>query len=72
MTTPSKEALDLAETLVNHQWGVSAHRLALALDRYRTAGLQEALGILSEEGWLGNSRVRIRKLITNGIEEQGK
>jgi hypothetical protein len=66
---PSKEALDLAETLVNHQWGVSVHRLALALDRFRAAALQEALGILCDEGWLGQSRERIQNLINASLDD---
>lgn len=62
MPKPRPEALDLAETLVNHQFGVSVHTLALALDRYRDAALQEAVDILKDEGWLGQSMQRIRFL----------
>jgi hypothetical protein len=37
----SKEALDIAETLVNHQWGVSVYRLARALDAFRREGVEK-------------------------------
>jgi hypothetical protein len=59
---PSLAAISIAEKLVNHQWGVSVHQLAVELDKYKNAALYEVLDILREEGYLGLSYKRICKL----------
>jgi hypothetical protein len=43
MSEPSQEALELAETLVNHQWGVSVHRLAVAFTAVRAQGERDGM-----------------------------
>jgi hypothetical protein len=45
---PSADALELAETLVNHQFGVSVYRLACALDDFRRQGIELALRDMPE------------------------
>jgi hypothetical protein len=61
---PSPEALDVAETLINHQWGVSVYRLALALDAFRREGVEQERARLKnaivpyDDLWAGERRIQ--------------
>lgn len=41
--SPSEQDLDLAETLVNHQWGVSVHKLGVAFAKVRNQGKRDGI-----------------------------